>query len=97
MPAARPCWRAAMRCARSAIGSPELYQLTPGELRVLFGIVEIGGVPEVANALGISQTTAKTHLQHVFEKTGTNRQADLVKLVAGDIRPPGLGNGGGVP
>jgi DNA-binding CsgD family transcriptional regulator len=25
----------------------------------------------------------KTHLHHVFEKTGTTRQAQLVKLVAG--------------
>jgi DNA-binding CsgD family transcriptional regulator len=59
------------------------YKLTPSELRVLFGIVEVGGVPEVADVLGISETTARTHLKHLFEKTGTSRQADLVKLVAG--------------
>jgi FixJ family two-component response regulator len=47
----------------------------------------IGGVPEIAPVLGISETTVKTHLQHVFEKTGTQRQADLVKLVAGYISP----------
>jgi DNA-binding CsgD family transcriptional regulator/PAS domain-containing protein len=63
------------------------YQLTGAELRVLFGIVEIGGVPEVAPALGISETTVKTQLQHVFEKTGVSRQADLVKLVAGYMSP----------
>jgi DNA-binding CsgD family transcriptional regulator len=72
----------------------EHFALTPAELRVLFGIVEIGGVPDVANALGISQTTAKTHLQHVFEKTGMNRQADLVKLVAGYMSPLDVGGGG---
>ena len=37
---------------------PELiaktYRLTPTELRVLLAIVEIGGVPEVAEALGIA-------------------------------------------
>ena len=37
--------------------------------------------------LGISETTVKTHLQRVFEKTGTSRQSDLVKLVAGYINP----------
>lgn len=58
------------------------YKLTPTELRVLLGIVEIGGVPEVAEALGISPTTARSHLARVFEKTGVNRQTDLVKLVA---------------
>ncbi len=54
---------------------------------MLFGIVEIGGVPDVAPALGVSETTVKSHLQRVFEKTGTNRQADLVKLVAGYMSP----------
>jgi DNA-binding CsgD family transcriptional regulator len=39
--------------------------------------------------LGISETTVKTHLQRVFDKTGTNRQADLVKLVAGFLNPLG--------
>ena len=59
------------------------HQLTPSELRVLLAIVEVGGAPEVAQALGVSETTVKTHLRHIFEKTGTSRQADLVKLVAG--------------
>jgi DNA-binding CsgD family transcriptional regulator len=64
-----------------------LYKLTAAEMRVLMGIIEVGGVPEVAPVLGISETTVKTHLQHVFEKTGTSRQADLVKLVAGFMSP----------
>jgi DNA-binding CsgD family transcriptional regulator/PAS domain-containing protein len=63
------------------------YNLTPAELRVLLAIVEIGGVPEVADALGVADTTVKTHLGRLFEKTGTGRQADLVKLVAGYSMP----------
>lgn len=63
------------------------YNLTPAELRVLSGIVEIGGVPEVAAELGVADTTVKTHLRRLFEKTGTSRQADLVKLVAGYSMP----------
>jgi DNA-binding CsgD family transcriptional regulator len=59
------------------------FQLTPAELRVLFSIVEIGGAAEVADVLGISEATVRTHLHRLFEKTGTGRQADLVKLVAG--------------
>ena len=58
------------------------FKLTPMELRVLLGIVEVGGVPEVAEALGIAPSTVSTHLKHLFAKTGTNRQADLIKLVA---------------
>ena len=63
------------------------FRLTPAELGVMLAIVQIGGVPEVAPVLGISEPTVKTHLQRVFEKTGTNRQADLVKLVAGFMSP----------
>jgi DNA-binding CsgD family transcriptional regulator len=70
---------------------PELiaksYRLTPSELRVLLAVVEVGGVPEVALELGISETTVKTHLQRVFQKTATKRQADLIKLVAGYMSP----------
>src|SRR5262249_27481094 len=65
------------------------FQLTAAELRVLMVIVQVGGVPEVAPVLGVSETTVKTHLQHIFEKTDTNRQADLVKLVAGYMSPLG--------
>jgi len=63
------------------------YGLTPTELRVLLAVVEIGGAPEVAEALGIAETTVKFHLKALFEKTGSHRQADLIKLVAGYSSP----------
>ena len=63
------------------------YHLTPTELRVLLAIVEVGGVPEVAAALGIAESTVRTHLGRLFEKTGAGRQADLVKIVAGFATP----------
>jgi len=63
------------------------YKLTPMELRVLLAIVEVGGVPEVAEALGIAETTVKTHLGRVYKKTDAGRQADLVKLVAAFSNP----------
>ncbi|MBR0799932.1 helix-turn-helix transcriptional regulator [Bradyrhizobium jicamae] len=63
------------------------FKLTPRELGVLFAIVEVGGIPEVAEVLGISAETVKTHLGRLFEKTRTSRQADLVKLVAAFSNP----------
>jgi DNA-binding CsgD family transcriptional regulator/PAS domain-containing protein len=63
------------------------YRLTPSELRVLLAVVEVGGAPEVAVALGVAETTVKFHLRRLFEKTGARRQADLVKLVAGFASP----------
>jgi len=63
------------------------FGLTLSELRVMNAIVNIGGVPETAEELGIAETTVKTHLHRVFAKTGTTRQADLVRLVAGFASP----------
>lgn len=63
------------------------FKLSPSELRVLFAIVEVGGVPEVATVLGVSEETVRTHLKHLFAKTGTNRQADLVRLIAAYANP----------
>jgi DNA-binding CsgD family transcriptional regulator/PAS domain-containing protein len=63
------------------------FRLTPSELRVMMAIVEIGGVPDIAAKLGIAETTVKTHLGRLFEKTGAGRQADLVKIAAGFAAP----------
>jgi DNA-binding CsgD family transcriptional regulator len=65
----------------------KLYKLTPTELRVLLAIVQVGGVPEVAATLGIAESTVRTHLHRLFEKTGAKRQADLIKLMAGHASP----------
>jgi DNA-binding CsgD family transcriptional regulator len=67
----------------------KVYKLTPAELRVLLALIETGGAPEVARALGVAETTVKFHLQRLFAKTGASRQAELVKLVAGLSSPLG--------
>ncbi|MBR0816428.1 helix-turn-helix transcriptional regulator [Bradyrhizobium liaoningense] len=84
----------ALLLRKVALGGPSYgeliartFDLTPAELRVFLSIVEVGGVPETAAALGIAETTAKTHLHRVFAKTGVSRQADLVKLAAGFSNP----------
>jgi DNA-binding CsgD family transcriptional regulator len=80
------------KAAVERLGPPEIiaksYKLTPTELRVLLAVVEVGGAPEVAEALGIAETTVKFHLKSLFEKTDTRRQADLVKIVAGYANMP---------
>ncbi len=85
---------AAVFVCRTTLESPSsadvirrAYQLTPTELRVLFAIVDIGGFPEVATALGVAGSTIKTHVGRLFDKTGAGRQADLVKVVAGFSTP----------
>lgn len=63
------------------------YGLTPAESRLLDSILCGAGVSQAAEQIGISTTTAKTHLQRIFSKTGTNRQAELINLVMSSVPP----------
>ena len=46
------------------------YNLTPSELRVLLAIVDAGGVPETAEALGIAAATVKHICSACFPRLG---------------------------
>ena len=61
----------------------KLYKLTASEVRVLDAVLKVGGIKAMADMLGLSKATVKTHLHNVFRKASTRRQSDLVKLVAG--------------
>jgi DNA-binding CsgD family transcriptional regulator len=67
----------------------KLYGLTHAETRIIGLLASDLSLDAAAAALGISRTTARTHLKHIFEKTGTNRQSQLIKLVLSALpRPP---------
>jgi DNA-binding CsgD family transcriptional regulator/PAS domain-containing protein len=58
----------------------QLYDLTPAEIRI-FELICEGQAPAAISALlGIAVSTVKSHLFHVYEKTGCRRQIDLVRL-----------------
>ena len=57
------------------------FGLTPAEAGFTREILKADGLQAAADRLGISLTTARTHLAHVFGKTGTRRQAELVRLI----------------
>ena len=59
------------------------YGLSASEVRVFDAVLKTNGVKAIAELLDLSQATVKTHLHKLFQKTGTKRQTDLVKLVAG--------------
>jgi DNA-binding CsgD family transcriptional regulator len=44
-------------------------------------------VKEAAEVLGIGETTAKTHLQHIHEKTRTSKQTELMHLFMSSTPP----------
>lgn len=59
----------------------ELFDLTPAQAATAREILNGDGIQAVAGRLGISPATARTHLLEVFQKTGTNRQAELVRVI----------------
>jgi two-component system NarL family response regulator len=55
-------------------------QLTPRELASLRLMADGKSNKEIANALGISDRTVKTHLGHLFEKLGVTSRTEAVKV-----------------
>jgi DNA-binding CsgD family transcriptional regulator len=60
----------------------KLHRLTDCERRVILAVASGRCIKETADALGISETTVKTHLGHIFNKTGTSRQTELIQMFA---------------
>src|SRR5262245_48357308 len=59
----------------------ELYGLTPAEAAVAVQMLRGQGLQAAAAELRVTLSTVRIHLQRVFEKTGTHRQAELVRLL----------------
>jgi DNA-binding CsgD family transcriptional regulator len=58
----------------------DLFALTPGEARVVAQLISGEGLTKAASRLNIAPSTARSHLAHILEKTGTHRQAELVRV-----------------
>jgi DNA-binding CsgD family transcriptional regulator len=58
-----------------------LYGLTPAEAAVASLLAEGKSVKEIADHTTVRENTVRMHLKKVFDKTGTKRQAELVKIV----------------
>jgi DNA-binding CsgD family transcriptional regulator len=56
------------------------YGVTQAERRLLQTLAEGMTVTEAGHALKVSPNTVKSHLKSLFAKTGTNRQAELMRL-----------------
>jgi DNA-binding CsgD family transcriptional regulator len=57
------------------------FGLTAAEADLALEIARGDGRKAAAARLDIAVTTARTHLTHIFEKTGVRRQAELVRLL----------------
>ncbi|MCK0175673.1 helix-turn-helix transcriptional regulator [Mycolicibacterium sp. F2034L] len=58
-----------------------LFGLTPAEADVAVRVARGQGLSPIAEELSLSLATVKTHVQRAFDKTGTHRQAELVRLL----------------
>lgn len=80
-------------CAIVLIADPEKQQTLPEDhLRLLYGLTKAEArlavllatgisLEQAAEQLAISRNTVRTELAHIFDKTNTRRQAELVRLL----------------
>src|SRR5215471_6987049 len=64
-----------------------MFGLSAAEERTLERLLAGDTLAEAADTLGIAVTTVRTHLTHIFDKTGASRQAELIRLAA-KFSPP---------
>ena len=60
------------------------FGLTPSEARVALALVDGKQPAQIAAQFKIARSTVAFHMRNIFQKTGTNRQAELVALL---LRP----------
>ncbi|MGB1139357.1 MAG: helix-turn-helix transcriptional regulator [Halioglobus sp.] len=73
----------------SAVGEQlkAAYQLTPRESEVAMLLVQGLSTHEIAERLGVAESTVISHKKNLFQKTDVHRQSDLVRLALSfDIR-----------
>jgi DNA-binding CsgD family transcriptional regulator len=59
------------------------FKLTPAESRVAVRVLSGRGSEEIAQRLGVSLETIKSHLRSVYRKSGTSSKAEFVAAVSG--------------
>lgn len=64
-----------------------LYGLTPAEVRICELMMQGLTPNEISEQIGVAVSTARTHLLRIFQKTGTDRQADLIRLLSTLVFP----------
>ena len=60
----------------------EIFELTHREIEIATALLGGHSIESLSAKLGMSRNTARVHLQALFKKTGTNRQSDLVRILA---------------
>jgi DNA-binding CsgD family transcriptional regulator/PAS domain-containing protein len=64
-----------------------LYRLTPVEASLAAKLVAGHSLQESAEAIRVKEQTARSYLKQIFLKTGTHRQADLMRVMLSSVIP----------
>lgn len=82
-----------------------LYHLTPAQTELALYLVRGFNSADIAAAMGLKEETIRAYLKHIYAKTETNRQSELVQLLLsgslplilpGKLHPVALGTQRGV-
>jgi DNA-binding CsgD family transcriptional regulator len=61
----------------------DLFGLTPAEACLVVALVAGKRLEDIAEERGVRMPTLRTQLRAILDKTGTRRQADLMRLIMG--------------
>jgi DNA-binding CsgD family transcriptional regulator len=64
-----------------------IYGLSPTQKQLAALVAEGVTLPEIARRLRIRTSTARTHLQRIFDKTGVRTQPALVRVMLSVVPP----------
>jgi DNA-binding CsgD family transcriptional regulator len=64
-----------------------IFDLSPAQKKLAGLLAEGLALPEVAERMGITHNTARTHLQRVYEKTGVHTQTALIRVLLSTTAP----------
>jgi DNA-binding CsgD family transcriptional regulator len=65
----------------------DLYGLTQREADIAADLLQGHRVSDIARLRELSVNTVRTHLKRLLEKTGTTRQADLLRVLVASFPP----------
>lgn len=71
----------------------DLFKLTPQEARLASQLMQGYSLEEAAEEQSVSYNTVKSHLMHLFQKTGVRRQSELLRLLLNSVAALTLSDG----
>jgi DNA-binding CsgD family transcriptional regulator len=70
------------RMATSAEILQLLFELTRAESRLAIALLDGKSLHEAAELIGVARETVRSQIKSIFQKTGTQRQGELIRLLS---------------